>query len=360
MASRLHLGITLLRNLVLSSVCWAALATAASEPLPRHIVLVFADARPASPGLDVDGYRRLAAFVDPQGQPQATLFDGFLIYGLRTPSGDGLVPDFGKAPIQQADYDWFLGHVLDAGQQAANLEAAVGSLPPKFRETKEIILGMPYPSDTLSNEVRTALVTHFQDEAVRRFAECHFAHVRLNGFYWVQETITGPDVSLVQATAQAIHARSLNFFWIPYFDSDGQADWRADGFDCAMLQPNYAFRNVGPNRLDQAETQRRKLGLSMEMEIARYTRNRPESPAWKDSFLKYLSAGLAHHWDKLGCVSYYNGNDFVKMSRRPPDYPYYKLIHKFTSHTLKPEDLHRLAADAAAETAAPDKTVVHP
>jgi len=360
MASRLHFGITLLRNTLLSSVCCVAMATRAGEPLPRHVVLVFADARPASPGLDVDGYRRLAAFVDPQGQPKDTLFDGFLIYGLRTPSGVGLVPDFGKAPIQQADYDWFLGHVLDPGQQAANLEAAVDSLPPNLRETKQIILGMPYPSDTLSNDVRMALVTHFQDEAVRRFAAAHFAHVRLNGFYWVQETITGPDVSLVQATAKAIHTRSLNFFWIPYFDSDGQADWRAEGFDCAMLQPNYAFRNVKPDRLDEAETKRQQQGMSMEIEIARYTRNRPESPAWKDSFLKYLSAGLTHQWDGLDCVSFYNGNDFVKMSRRPQDYPYYELIHKFTSRTLKPEDLIRLTPDATAEMATPDKTVVHP
>ena len=44
--------------------------------------------------------------------------------------------------------------------------------------------------------------------------------------------------------------------------------------------------------------------MMIEMEVARYTRNRPESPAWKDSFLKYVSAGVKHDWAALDCVGY--------------------------------------------------------
>ena len=149
--------------------------------------------------------------------------------------------------------------------------------------------------------------------------------------------------------AQSVHARQLNLYWIPYFDADGEANWRACGFDCAMLQPNYAFRDVPPARFAAEDAKRRKLGMSVEMEIARYTRNRPESPPWKESFLKYLAAGAQNHWANLDCVSYYFGNDFVKMSEDPAEYPYYELVHKFIDHSLKTHDLGRLNDDARME-----------
>jgi hypothetical protein len=245
------------------------------------------------------------------------LHDRFGEVKLKAESGNGLVPGFGS-PIQKADYDWFLGHVFEEGRQLANLEEAVEALPSDSRKTRQVILGIPYPSETHSNETRSDMASHFVSEAVRRFDQGHFACLHLNGFYWLEETVSGKDLSLIKEVAEQVHTRHLKFYWIPYFSAKGQEDWRACGFDCAMLQPNYAFRNVKPNRFEEAEAKRRNLGMTIEMEIARYTRNRPESPAWKDSSLKYVAAGMKHHWAALDCVGYY-GNDLVKMSRQPQD-----------------------------------------
>jgi hypothetical protein len=348
----MHFCADLVRTSLIGVGCWIASAAFAGEDLPKHVVLVYSDARPGFKGLDKDDYYRLAAFVDRQGKPIDQFFDGFLILGLKAESGNGLVPDFGS-PIQKADYDWFLGHVFEKGRQVASLEEAVELLPSDLRKTKQVILAIPYPSKTHSGETRSDMVSHFIGEAARRFEQGHFAWLHLNGFYWVEETVSGNDLSLVKEVANQVHARHLKFYWIPYFSAKGQEDWRACGFDCAMLQPNYAFRNVKPNRFEEAEAKRRNLGMTIEMEVARYTRNRPESPAWKDSFLKYVSAGVKHQWAALDCVGYYYGNDFVKMSRQPQDYAYYELIHKFINRTLHQKDLDRLAGDAAAEMAKP-------
>ena len=333
----------LVKSFVTGIACWLASAAFAGEDFPRHVVLVYADARPAIKQLDKEDYSRLAAFVDRQGKPVDTLFDGFLILGLKAKSGDGLVPGFGN-PIQKADYDWFLDHLFENGKQVANLEEAVQSLPSDLKKTRQVILGIPYPSEIHSDETRSNMVSQFISEATRRFEQGHFACLHLNGFYWLNETVSGKDLDLIKAAAKQVHTGQLKFYWIPYFGAKGKENWRACGFDCAMLQPNYAFRKVTTLRFDEAEAKRRELGMTIEMEVSRYTRNRPESPAWKDSFLKYAAAGMQHQWAALDCVGYYNGNDLVTMSRLPEEYPYYELIHKFINRTLNQADLDRLSA----------------
>jgi hypothetical protein len=345
MKFRAALGRTLLPAIAWGCAC----AALAAGDLPKRVVLVYSDARVEKKQPDKEDYARLAAFVDRQGKPVDTFFDGFLILGLKAKSGHGLVPGFG-GPIQMEDYDWFLGRLFEEGKQMAALQEAVQSLPPGLRKTRQVILAIPYPWQSSPRETRREMAGHFVSEASRRFEQGHFTCLALAGFYWLNETVPEKDLELVKETAQMVHARRLQFYWIPYFSAQGKDNWRADGFDCAMLQPNYAFRNVNTNRLEEAEARRRSLGMTIEMEVARYTRNRPESPAWKDSFLKYVNAGVKYDWAALDCVGYYNGNDLVEMSRQPREYPYYELIHKFVARTLSQEDLQRLAADAAAET----------
>jgi hypothetical protein len=335
--------------LLAAACCWACAAFAAGD-FPKHVVLVYSDARAGIRQLDKDDYSRLAAFVDNQGKPVDTMFDGFLILGLKAKSGRGLVPGFGN-PIQKEDYDWFLGNLFEDGKQIASLNQAVQSLPLNLRTTRQVILAIPYPGQSYSNEIRSDMVNYFVAEAARRFEQGHFDRLHLAGFYWLQEDIPPGDLAFIKEVAQEVHARHLQFYWIPYFSAKGQQEWRACGFDCAMLQPNYAFRDVKPSRFDDTETKRQREGMTIEMEVARYTRNRPESPAWKDSFLKYLSAGLRYKWATLDSVGYYNGNDLVTMSRQPQEYPYYELIHKFVKRTLSRQDVDRQAQTAASETA---------
>jgi hypothetical protein len=337
------------------AACWGATALFAADNSPKHVVLVYSDARPAANRFNKEDYVRLAAFVDSKGKPVDALFDSFLILGLKAKSGDALAPGFGP-PIQKEDYEWFLGRLFEEGGQVASLDEAVRSLPSDLRTPRQVILAIPYPFQTFSNQARLDMVRHFVGEAARRFEQGHFAGVHLAGFYWLNESMTEKDLGIVKETAQLVHARRLKFYWIPYFTAKGLADWRSCGFDHAMLQPNYAFRDVKTNRFAETEALRLGLGMTIEMEVAQYTRNRPESPAWKDSFAKYLSAGLKYDWEALDCVGYYNGNDLAAMSRQPQNYPYYEVIHKFIRRTLSQEDLDRLAADAASEPAAHGKS----
>jgi hypothetical protein len=75
------------------------------------------------------------------------------------------------------------------------------------------------------------------------------------------------------------------------------------------------------------------------MELALYTRNRPESPAWQPSFFEYLDAGLKYGWMQLTWVSYYYGSDFSKMALDSKLHIFYELIYRFRAGTLTKNDV---------------------
>ncbi|MGA2174411.1 MAG: DUF4855 domain-containing protein [Verrucomicrobiota bacterium] len=63
-------------------------------------------------------------------------------------------------------------------------------------------MSIPYPAETDPTETRRDKVDYFVSEAIRRFEQAHFAWLHLNGFYWLDESISGRNLSLVKAVAK--------------------------------------------------------------------------------------------------------------------------------------------------------------
>ncbi|RLF08678.1 MAG: hypothetical protein DRJ64_00370 [Thermoprotei archaeon] len=81
-----------------------------------------------------------------------------------------------------------------------------------------------------------------------------------------------------------------------------------------MLQPNFAFYDVGLERFKNVNDRIKSLGIGVEMELPLYKRNsRVED--WKQSFILYLYVSIKYNWSNLPLISYYYGNDFVKMGK---------------------------------------------
>ncbi|OYT32219.1 MAG: hypothetical protein B6U94_00035 [Thermofilum sp. ex4484_79] len=74
------------------------------------------------------------------------------------------------------------------------------------------------------------------------------------------------------------------------------------------------------------------------MELPLYKRN-PRVEDWKQSFILYLYASIKYNWSNLPLISYYYGNDFVKMGKSPQLHEYYRFIYEHTTGKLTEEEL---------------------
>ncbi|MBQ2325033.1 MAG: DUF4855 domain-containing protein, partial [Clostridia bacterium] len=139
-------------------------------------------------------------------------------------------------------------------------------------------------------EDRKAVLKWFVDEQVKGFKEKGYDSVRLSGFYWFVEEMSGKDPH-VQELCNYIcdYIRSLGYqtTWIPYFNASGNTKWRDFGFDTACLQPNYAFNEDIPiQRIYDAASMAKLYGMSIEIEI-----ESTSEVKWVNRYRDYLYAG---------------------------------------------------------------------
>lgn len=99
-----------------------------------------------------------------------------------------------------------------------------------------------------------------------RFNAAGYKNIELSGLYWVDEDICHTK-DLVKHIAPAVHAKGLEFIWIPYYKARGYDRWKELGFDFAYYQPNHFFdKSIPDSRLDDACEEALSLGMAMEFE----------------------------------------------------------------------------------------------
>ena len=72
---------------------------------------------------------------------------------------------------------------------------------------------------------RSAAAIWFVNELVERFAKAGYKNLELSGLYWVDEDICHTK-DLVKHIAPAVHAKGLEFIWIPYYRARGYDRWK--------------------------------------------------------------------------------------------------------------------------------------
>jgi len=252
----------------------------------RDIMLVYAAPDRWRP----ENFLPYVAYLDRKGQPQDWFYDAylFLMYG-GAPSGQEY---FGGA-TNRKDWEFFLNEEFAPGREFAALDATVGNVAGKLDAPAPqvpVIVMIPYPSskqkefgdvdgdgrteDLGTDDGRRKAVAWFLRAFIERWEQHAFKHLKLWGFYWMNEGVAPPDEAVVKMAAQEIHALGYKFHWIPWFNAPGIEKWRELGFDLTIMQPNYAFippsglrRVPDENRLTAAANTCRRLGMGIEMEL---------------------------------------------------------------------------------------------
>jgi len=252
----------------------------------RDIMLVYA----GSNQWHRENFLPYVAYVDREGKPRDWFYDAylFLMYG-GAPSGHAYI----DGETNRKDWDFYLDEEFAPGREFEALdktvELAARQMGAKPR-TVPVIVMIPYPSakqkdfgdvdgdgvteNLGADEGRRKVVAWFLRAFGERWEKAGFRHLKLWGFYWMNEGIAPPDEAIVKVTAQEIHALGYKFHWIPWFNAPGVEKWRELGFDLTIMQPNYAFipasgtrRVPDENRLTTAANMCRRLGMGIEMEL---------------------------------------------------------------------------------------------
>jgi len=297
---------------------------------PKNIVLIYSDSREGV-YMTKDQLLPLVVYFN-DSKAIDVFFDSFLFLGIIGPSGGSY--EIGTA--NDEDWQWLLDRLLGGGGQIKNLQDAAeeaSNLLGKAIIVNVIIL-IPFPSSKLNFSERVARVKNYVDEVFAKFNLARFINLRLEGFYWMRESAPEEDRQIIRAACEYVHEKGLRMYWIPYFYAYRHITditWRDLGFDCVMLQPNFAFYDVTVQRFSEVDKIMRRLNLTVEMELPDYVRN-PNLKDWKQSFIIYLNASLFHGWSNLSPISYYYGNAFYKMYR--DEKAYYDLLYKYVKGTL--------------------------
>ena len=233
---------------------------------------------------DVDDFVRVLGAVDSTGRVTSWLCTGVIFLQLYAASGRTFTTWIGGTAANGADWHEYLDSIVGAGGALTRLDSAVGVVAAQVGALAgplPVAIMIPYPepkSDSIrfegkSYDLRSAAgrvdaVDSYVKNAVSRFQAGRFTHLRLDGFYWLKETISGADEEAVRGVSSRVHAQRLRFLWIPYFGAAGQTRWKELGFDEAWLQPNYFFTlSLPPDRLDSAAVHAQGAGLGIALEF---------------------------------------------------------------------------------------------
>ncbi|HHV56124.1 MAG TPA: DUF4855 domain-containing protein [Firmicutes bacterium] len=321
-------------------------------PGVHHIVLIYNGLYPNNQGdwtpADALPY---VAYLGPDAQealsPLSWFFDTILLLGLSTPGGGAL----GSSPgATLADWIWYLDKTFSptgdlAAFEAATARAAAALGDPGHR--LNVILMLPYPAPEVSSfgdidndgrpegfslEGRTQAqadadrlraLQWYIAEATRRWQANQYRHLRLVGWYWVNESIDSSDAGLVRQVSAFIHnlppapETATKLYWIPWFNAPGSEDPRSFGLDYTMMQPNYMFLpQVPKTRFAETAERAEKYHLGLEIESEDWVLT---SAAARERYFDYLRAGKQLGFMNGVLLSYYQGVKVLAQAARSAD-----------------------------------------
>ncbi len=283
----------------------------------------------------VQHLRPYVAYLDKQtGKAKDWFFDGwlFLMYG-GAPSKQAYI----NGATHKADWMFFLDLLFKPGLHLDALDKCVAQVGRELGEPDKVypvIIMIPYPSTKQTNfgdvdgdgrsenlsepTDRRKVVQWFVDETLARWRKRSYPHLKLWGFYWMNEGIADRDTAIVRQTCDYVHERGFRMHWIPWYVAPGYDRWRALGLDFVVMQPNFAFlqpkrglRVPNDDRLSDNANRARAAGLGVEMEL-----NGRETTQWQSRW--NLQQYLNHGTDELdgymnaAARAWYQGYDSVR------------------------------------------------
>ena len=299
--------------------------------------------------------------VDPRDHKEKWLFDGFLFIEYVTGKQHAFEEGLNLPPADKQDWQDLLARNFEPGQGLAALEQTCAEtkkrIGPPLR-ARQVVLTLPEPIEGATNwgeldgrklsfslpADRVAAGEWQIDHALKKWRELAPSHLTLAGFYFVPERTLNSNPRFLPLIAQQIHQRGQQFFWIPYWQARGAAEWKQHGFDVAWQQPNHFFHPELPDsRLREACEFARQHGLGMEMELDERLISKPQTFAPR--FEAYLEAFETNGVKSSGSMAYYEGGGtLLRLSKsdQPDVRHYYDRLAEWVL------DRQRLADEKAA------------
>ncbi len=268
------------------------------------------------------------AYVDKEGNIIDTMFDSFLFLHANSPFPSGKMPHLDSV---MSDWQWTLddlfyqGDNLDALDDAAETVKDTLGLSKDYKYKVSVTLYYPDVACTDFGDVdgdgvsenfanyddRIKAIKWYIESVEKAFNEKQYKNIELVGYYWWHEEIKLDDLDsekLLNDISDIAHSYDKDFFWIPYFDSNGYELWSKYGFDVACRQPNYVFNTSKPysNIVDCAK-QTKLYGMGIEMELCEDVL---VDKIFFERYMNYLSASCEFGYID-DCIAMYYQSFFV-------------------------------------------------
>ncbi len=299
--------------------------------IPNNLVLIYDGGTHRSIKWDKEHFAPYVA--DEVDGKDKWIFDGFLFLEIKDGKGYGFASGYEKKAARKTEWEALLHHFFAKDNALDALNAQIEEvrqnkkITEKF-EKRKVIISIPEPIKeqtdwgelngeklVFSNkENRMAACKWYIDLAEKLFIEYGFNNLDLVGFYWLAEEATHTR-DLAKEVAGYLYDKKYDFYWIPYFNSDGYTQWKELGFNVPYYQPNYFFNDEIPiSRLQEACYRAKEFKMNMEVEFdERVLKNNKN---WGYRLNDYLDI-----FEKNGVfdslyVAYYQGGDaFYKLSK---------------------------------------------
>lgn len=321
---------------------------------------------------DVEDLLPYLAYIDRDGKMKDTMFDSFLFLMTGAfPSGAKPYDD-GKL----SDWKWAIDDLFVEGENLMALEEAAAQVKQELGLDSnfkyKVTMSIYYPSVKHTNfgdidgdgksenfskiEDRIKAIETYIDMFEKKFNEQGFENIELVGYYWYHEAINSGDIEsmqLLNATSDKVHEVGKDFFWIPYFQSNGYESWNKYGFDVACMQPNYVFKLSTPYSNVPICAELTKLyGMGVEMEICG---DSLVDERFFKKYMEYIEGGIRYGYMSDCVIMYYQEVYAFKnacYSKTEMGRMVYEYTYGFIKDSLKssPEKLENQQYETSANT----------
>ncbi len=290
---------------------------------------------PKLDGFTVEKLIPYLAYVDTDGNITDTMFDSFLFLNSGGyPSGNK--PSEGYT---ESDIKWIVDDLFTENKNLLALEQAAGQvkdaldLEADYKYGLTVALYMPY-GESMDVQDKLAEVEKQIERFEEKYREYNFKNIELVGYYWFNEGVypEEDEPALVTEVSKLVHAKGVDFFWIPWFCASGVDAWQDHGFDIACMQPGYVFNEeVLDSRLEYAANTAKYYGMGIEIEIASATF---QNEKLYRRYLEYLAGGAKYGYME-NCVHMYYQEILCYYNAAKSGDEKVRLIYDYTYQFIK-------------------------
>ena len=311
-----------------------------------------------------DYFLPYVAYLDKEGNIQDTMFDGYLFLpSTRSLPSGGYPYNSSENPNKWSDWEYLYNDLFTEGKNFDALNKTVAtvkealSLPDDYKV--QVIPTLLYlnpeskfgdcdgdgkDEDLTTLEGRLKVIGYTMDLYLKTFKEKNYENLELAGFYWFHEAADyEKDGATIKGASDLAHSKGKQLCWIPYYCAQSYNLWSHMGFDCAVMQPNYVFKEEVPySQLVTAAQLIKNNGMGIEIEISARALG---SAIYTERYLAYLGYGIEAGY-MSGCIHMYyqEANVFYQAckSSSASDRIIYDATYRFIHGTLSgpetPED----------------------